>query len=196
MGAKNGKRPGGIDLIQAEVCKNQIVIFVLHKLFNLCLKTGKVPSMWNRGIITPMPKCSTSDPRDPLSYRGIPLAPFAYKVVCGILNDRLVKWLDEREIIKDEQNGFMKGRSTVDHKINSLIDDINVLNIGIDIDNEKLAILLYADDVVLLADNEKVLQKMCLIFGVKIMLCMLMSISPKLCILETPRYHGQILILQ
>jgi hypothetical protein len=80
--------------------------------------------------------------------------------------------------------------------INSLIDDISALNIGIDIDNEKLAILLYADDVVLLADNEKVLQKMCLIFGVKIMLCMLMSISPKLCILETPRYHGQILILQ
>ena len=35
MGANNGKCPG-IDLIQAEVCKNQIVIYVLHKLFNLC----------------------------------------------------------------------------------------------------------------------------------------------------------------
>jgi hypothetical protein len=38
--------------------------------------------------------------------------------------------------------------------------DINALNIGIDINNEKLAILLYADDVVLLAENEKDLQKM------------------------------------
>ena len=62
MGAKNGKSPG-IDLIQAEVCKNQIVIYVLHTLFNVCFKTGKVPIMWNRGIITPIPKCSTSDPR-------------------------------------------------------------------------------------------------------------------------------------
>jgi hypothetical protein len=53
MGAKKGKSPG-IDLIQAEVCKNQIVIYVLHKLFNLCIKTGKVPSMWNRGIIIPI----------------------------------------------------------------------------------------------------------------------------------------------
>ena len=44
--------------------------------------------------------------------------------------------------------------------VNSLIDDINALNIGIDIDNEKLAILLYADDVVFLAENEKDLQKM------------------------------------
>ena len=42
--------------------------------------------------------------------------------------------------------------------VNSLIDDIHALNIGID--NEKLAILLYADDVVLLAENEKDLQKM------------------------------------
>jgi hypothetical protein len=33
-------------------------------------------------------------------------------------------------------------------------------NIGIDIDNEKLAIVLYADDMVLLAENEKDPQKM------------------------------------
>ena len=44
--------------------------------------------------------------------------------------------------------------------VKSLIDDINALNIGIDIDNVKLVILLYADDVVLLAENEKDLQKM------------------------------------
>ena len=44
MGANNGKSPD-IDLIQAEVCKNQIAIYVLHTLFNLCFKTGKVPSM-------------------------------------------------------------------------------------------------------------------------------------------------------
>jgi hypothetical protein len=80
MGATNGKSPG-IDLIQAEVCKNQIVIYVLHTLFNLRFKTGEEPSMWNRGIITPIPKCSTSDPRDPLPYRVITLATFAYKNV-------------------------------------------------------------------------------------------------------------------
>ena len=95
--------------------------YLIYVLFNLCFKTGKVPSMWNRGIITPIPKCSTSDPRDPLSYRGITLAPFAYKVFCGILNDRLVKWLDEREIIKDEHNGFMKGEKySRSYKYNNL----------------------------------------------------------------------------
>ncbi|CAG2203532.1 unnamed protein product [Mytilus edulis] len=69
MAAKNGKSPG-VDCIQAELCKNYAVIFTLTKLFNICFKFGKVPNMWNKGIITPIPKCSTTDPRDPLSYRG------------------------------------------------------------------------------------------------------------------------------
>jgi hypothetical protein len=60
--------------------------------------------------------------------------------------------------------------------VNSLIDDINALNIGIDIDNEKLAILLYADDVVLLAENEKDLQKIMDVL-LKIMLTIILSIG-------------------
>ncbi|CAC5400853.1 unnamed protein product [Mytilus coruscus] len=123
VNAKNCKS-AGIDLIQAELCKNISIISILQKLFNLCFSSGNVPNMWNKGIITPIPKCSTSDPRDPLSYRGITLAPFAYKMYCSILNERLVKWLDEREIINDEQNGFMKGKSTIDHisTITSIIE--------------------------------------------------------------------------
>ncbi|CAC5356242.1 unnamed protein product [Mytilus coruscus] len=129
MNAKNCKS-AGIDLIQAELCKNIFIISILHKLFNLCFSSGNVQNMWNKGNITPIPKCSTSDPRDPLSYRGITLAPFAYKMYCSILNERLVKWLNEREIINDEQNGFMKGKSSVDHvsTITSIIETRKSVN--------------------------------------------------------------------
>jgi hypothetical protein len=112
--AKNGKAPG-IDLIPVELYRNNLLLHVLHKLFNICFKFGKIPSVWFKGIITPIPKCSTSDPRDPLSYRGITLAPCAYKLYCSILNNRLVPWLDTRDIIHDEQNGFRKSKSTIDH---------------------------------------------------------------------------------
>jgi hypothetical protein len=44
--------------------------------------------------------------------------------------------------------------------INNLIDDIKSLNIGIDIDGENIAILLYADDVVLMAENTEDIQKL------------------------------------
>ena len=113
---------------------------------------------------------------------------------CSVrLNGNMTDWFNVDSGLKQ---GCILSSIMFNIYVNSLIDDINALNIGID--NEKLAILLYADDVVLLAENEKTFRRcwMYFIFGVKIMLCMLMSISPKLCILETPRYHGQILILQ
>lgn len=259
MNAKNGKC-AGIDLIQVELCKNYTVINILTKLFDLCFKTGKIPKIWNKGIITPIPKCSSSDPRDPLSYRGITLTPCAYKLYCSVLNNRLVKWLEEREIINDEQNGFIKGRSTIDHVstltsiietrkkcklstfvsfidfkkaydsidrsllfnklndlglstkflfalkaiysnveccvrlngnttdwfnvntglkqgcvlstvmfnifINNLITDVKELDIGIDIDGQKVAILLYADDLILMSENKEDMQRLLDVLGV------------------------------
>ena len=50
--------------------------------------------------------------------------------------------------------------------INNLIDDIKSLNISIDIDGEKIAILLYVDDVVLMAENTEDIQKLINVLGV------------------------------
>ncbi len=38
-----------------------------------------------------------------------------YKVYCGVLNNRLVTWTEINGLIADEQNGFQRGRSTLDH---------------------------------------------------------------------------------
>ena len=66
-------------------------------------------------VISPIPKCSTSDPRDPLSYRGIAITPVVYKVYCSLLNDRIKTWSEDNKLIFEGQNGFRKGRSTIDH---------------------------------------------------------------------------------
>ena len=55
-----------------------------------------------------------ADPRDPLCYRGIALAYASYKLYCNILNERLAQWVDDNNLLVDEQNGFRKGRSTID----------------------------------------------------------------------------------
>lgn len=83
-----------------------------------------MPSDWGKCIINPIPKSSTTDKRDPLSYRGISLAPAMYKLYCSILNSRLTAWSDENDKIVDEQNGFRKGRSTTDHVL-SLVNIID-----------------------------------------------------------------------
>ena len=54
------------------------------------------------------------DPRDPLSYRGITLAPCMYTLYCFILNSRLSAWVETNDKLVDEQNGFRKDRNTID----------------------------------------------------------------------------------
>ena len=251
---KKGKS-AGIDEIPVDVLKNDVVIDILHRLFSVCFNTGIVPDEWNYSIITPIPKFSIGDARNPLNYRGISLAPACYKLYRGVLNSRLETFVDENNLLSDEQNGFRKSRSTLDHlstltsltetrksmkkdifvafidfskaydsiprdklwsklkqmglcgrlynvlislyktvkscvRINGIstdffdvkcglkqdrwlspllfnlyIDDLirhkKLLNVGIDIENEKkMFILLYADDVILIADAEEDLQSL------------------------------------
>ena len=249
--AGNNKAPGHDD-IPTEVLKNETARFFLLRLFKVCFQTSKAPTQWSKCTLNPIPKSSTSDKRDPLSYRGIALAPSSYKLFCGILNNRLVKWADANGVLADEQNGFRKGRSTVDHIssltnmietrklkqkqtfvafidfrkaydcidrsllwlkledlgiggnilnvikamysdveycvrlngvdtewfkvmnglkqgcmlspllfnlfINNLVETINSLGLGVDIGQEKVSVLLYADDLVLVAETETDLQ--------------------------------------
>ena len=61
----------GIDEIPAEIFRNNTSVSVLHILFNVCYSTGIIPTAWGKGIVNPIPKSATNDPRDPLSYRGM-----------------------------------------------------------------------------------------------------------------------------
>ena len=74
--------------------------------YNVRYNFGKVPDMWSKGIITSFPKPSTSDPRDPMLYRGLTLAPMAYELYRGVLIVRLTVKLDEVEVINEEQYSF------------------------------------------------------------------------------------------
>ncbi|XP_053391507.1 uncharacterized protein LOC128554275 [Mercenaria mercenaria] len=113
--SKAGKNKAcGIDGIPYEMYKNRVAITVLHRLFNVCFETGKIPTDWGKGMINPIPKSGSTDPRDPMAYRGITLAPAMYKLYCSVLNDRLCKWLENNDLLCDEQNGFRKERGTID----------------------------------------------------------------------------------
>ena len=71
--------------------------------------------VWKSGVISPIPKCSSSDPRVPLNYRGISLLPVASKLYTASISTRLTKYLETNNLLADEQNGFRANRSTLDH---------------------------------------------------------------------------------
>ena len=90
----------------------------------MCYASGKVPKIWAKSLIHPIPKSSTNEPLDPLSYRGIAITTVAYKVYCILQNHRVTSRAEHNNIIFEGQNGFRKGRSTIDHicSLTSLIE--------------------------------------------------------------------------
>jgi hypothetical protein len=112
--AKKGKAVGP-DNIPVEVLCNTTAIDYMHTLFTKYFESGNIPSMWQHGIITPIPKSTCKDAREPLNYRGITLTSAVYKLYCSVLESRLRVWFESNDAICDEQNGFRKGRNCVDH---------------------------------------------------------------------------------
>ena len=111
---KNGKS-SGIDQIPYEVLKYDAVITVLTNLYQLCLDTSKIPSIWQKSIISPVEKSKDNDPRIPMHYRGISLIGCSAKIYSSFLNNRITETLNSHSSICDEQNGFRKNRSCTDH---------------------------------------------------------------------------------
>ncbi|MES9880684.1 MAG: reverse transcriptase family protein [Sedimenticola sp.] len=70
--------------------------------------------MWYKTIIHPILK-KDKDYRDPLGYRAISLMSTITKLLSYILNTRITNFLNVNGLLCDEQNGFRKLRSCLDH---------------------------------------------------------------------------------
>ena len=111
---KKGKSAGtdeiSPDLIK--LAKPQIVNY-LHKLFQKIYDTGKYPKEWAKSIIIPIHKKGSKLILD--NYRGISLLSVTSKVFTSIINNRLYTWMEENMKICEEQAGFRRHFSTIDH---------------------------------------------------------------------------------
>ena len=83
------------------------------KLFNKIINTGIFPQSWCEGLITPILK--SGDKQDPNNYRGICISSSLGKFFCSILNNRLMNYTKQENIIHPSQIGFMPGNRTADH---------------------------------------------------------------------------------
>ena len=72
--------------------------------FNKFFESAEFPSSWLETVLVPVHKSGTK--YDPSNYRGISLLNVLYKIFSIIINNRLVKWTDQFEIIDEMQSGF------------------------------------------------------------------------------------------
>ena len=113
LSAENNKAAGADNLKPAFLKRDDCIWFV-HRRFPFCFKNSIIPTPWSKGIIQRIPKGSTGS-QNPQDYQGICLRSVVLKAYSKILNQRLNCWLEDNNLLADEQNGFKKDRCTQDH---------------------------------------------------------------------------------
>ena len=110
---KHGKAPG-VDLIPPEAIKNNLNFWVpvLASLFSTIDAHGCIPNDWGLSVIIPIYKKGKKD--DPANYRPISLLSTISKLYARHLQWKLRDWMEQENIIAEEQAGFREGRSTID----------------------------------------------------------------------------------
>ena len=109
------RKAPGLDGITSEMLKagGKTVISFLEKLFNQIFDKGIYPKEWAKAIVIPIFK--KGDANNPDNYRGVSLISILCKCYTSILNSRLYQWLEDTHSIAENQAGFRKNHSTVDH---------------------------------------------------------------------------------
>lgn len=104
----------GFDNVSNSLIKQAQHIFAspLTHLFNLSLSTGTVPDCLKIANITPVFKAG--DPYDVTNYRPISLLTSFSKILEKIVNSRLLSFLENNNLLAENQFGFRTGRSTED----------------------------------------------------------------------------------
>ena len=101
----------------------------LLQIFNHCWKKGYLPPSWNHALITPIHK-PNSDKSLPSSYRPIALTSAYSKVLEKMVSRRLNWYIESSNIINQNQAGFRKFHSTIDHAVRLKSDIENAFSIG------------------------------------------------------------------
>ena len=105
-----------LDLISNEMIIHSSSVIkpqMKKKLFNTILRSGHYPNSWCNGYIVPIYK--KGDSSDPKNYRGITISSCLRKVFSVILNNRIIEYLNENDLLCQTQIGFRKNNRTSDH---------------------------------------------------------------------------------
>ena len=120
MNAKGILKPGkatGIDIINNEMILEALIMYpeAFKNVMNILLKLGTGVTQWLTSLLVPIHKKGSTD--DPDNYRGIALISCLAKLFYAILNNRLMEFCLNHNILSPSQLGFRAGNRTSDAHI-------------------------------------------------------------------------------
>lgn len=105
----------------------------ITKIFNLSLKTCKVPTVWKEGIVTPIYK-DDGDRHSPSNYRPITLTSMLCRILEKLIKKHMIKHLDENELLSQHQHGFRSGKSCLSNLLEAMDSITETLDAGLPVD--------------------------------------------------------------
>ena len=105
-------KSAGLDKISNKLLKaaGQSICETLLYIFNLILETGIFPEDLKQAKVTPVFKAD--DKSDCGNYRPISVIPAIAKILEKLISDKLIEYLNNNNIISNQQSGFRKSHST------------------------------------------------------------------------------------
>jgi hypothetical protein len=111
-GLDTSKSPGpdGILPVFLKSCAHELAPVLCH-LFNECMSKGEIPCAWKSANVVPIYKGSGKPKNAISSYRPVSLTSILCKLLERLICKRILCYLDEHDILSDNQFGFRHGRS-------------------------------------------------------------------------------------
>ena len=130
----NPNKASGPDNLHSQVLKNcaESLTRPLFLLFSQSMNTGMLPSDWRRAHITPIFKKGSKV--DPTNYRPVSLTSQVIKVLEALIRSKMVKYLDENEIVTSCQHGFIRKKSCFTNLLSVLEDWTSAVDQGYGVD--------------------------------------------------------------
>ena len=109
LSTTNASAAPGVDGINNKIFKNCPTSFLIRifKLFNATLRIGYIPKEWKMAKIVMIPK-KDKPPELAESYRPISLLSCLSKWLEKIVNEKLLSWLESKNLLPPCQSGFRK----------------------------------------------------------------------------------------
>lgn len=104
----------GTDLITAKIIKNskEYLAKPISFIINQSISSGTVPNVFKHALVYPLFK--SGDPKDISNYRPISLLSVVGKLLEKVVNYRFLSYLENKNLLSENQFGFRAGRSTED----------------------------------------------------------------------------------
>uniref|UniRef100_A0A1I8BNA4 Reverse transcriptase domain-containing protein n=1 Tax=Meloidogyne hapla TaxID=6305 RepID=A0A1I8BNA4_MELHA len=115
----NNSSPDGIPNIFYNKCRDTLVIPLTH-IFSLSILSSKIPTIWKKAIINPIPK--KSNPKYPIDFRPISLLCSSSEILEKIIANELQSFIEANNILPNCQHGFRKSHS-VSTQLLEVMDD-------------------------------------------------------------------------